>query len=360
MEEKSSDNNNDNVTGNSSKMEDTTLDSSYDNNEIMLKACSDGDLEFVKRLIHNNSTSTSSSMDEKEGTVVTRQDSKSGMSPLMEAAKHGHTTICEVLLENGAPWNAIDRNGKCAGNYATEYGYWDIVNLLVDAGTKAELILGATIRHTMKQQPSNNTTTIGKEDGVIVPVEHEPCTKLDYLEQTNVRYNPTKTALLDNDDDAIMMEWERPLMKAHASILTNQTKGTKRILNVGFGMGIIDTILQTEWEPSYHVIIEAHPKVYEQMKVDGWDQKKGVRICYGRWQDWMPKLIQEEGLQFDGIFYDTYGEHFTDLEDFQQLMSQILQKPNGIYSFFNGLAPDNLFFHGVGTYTHPVKELFFL
>lgn len=28
-------------------------------------------------------------------------------------------------------------------------------------------------------------------------------------------------------------------------------------------------------------------------------------------------------------------------------MVQILAKPGGVYSFFNGLAPDNLFFHGV-------------
>jgi len=42
-----------------------------------------------------------------------------------------------------------------------------------------------------------------------------------------------------------------------------------------------------------------------------------------------------------------YGEHFLDLEDFHAEMVKILSKPNGIYSFFNGLAPDNLFFHGV-------------
>eukprot|EP00574_Skeletonema_japonicum_P007917 CAMPEP_0201729786 /NCGR_PEP_ID=MMETSP0593-20130828/20090_1 /ASSEMBLY_ACC=CAM_ASM_000672 /TAXON_ID=267983 /ORGANISM="Skeletonema japonicum, Strain CCMP2506" /LENGTH=121 /DNA_ID=CAMNT_0048222199 /DNA_START=26 /DNA_END=388 /DNA_ORIENTATION=+ len=79
---------------------------------------------------------------------------------------------------------------------------------------------------------------------------------------------------------------------------------------------------------------------------DGWDKKKNVRICFGRWQDELPKLV-EEGLEFDGIFYDTYGEHFTDLEDFHELMVKVLHKPDGIYSFFNGLAPDNLFFHGV-------------
>lgn len=42
-----------------------------------------------------------------------------------------------------------------------------------------------------------------------------------------------------------------------------------------------------------------------------------------------------------------YGEHFLDFEDFHELMVQMLSKPHGRYSFFNGLAPDNLFFHGV-------------
>jgi hypothetical protein len=35
------------------------------------------------------------------------------------------------------------------------------------------------------------------------------------------------------------------------------------------------------------------------------------------------------------------------LEDFHQLMVHLLSKPHGVYSFFNGLAPDNIFFHGV-------------
>lgn len=36
-----------------------------------------------------------------------------------------------------------------------------------------------------------------------------------------------------------------------------------------------------------------------------------------------------------------------DLEDFHMQMIHLLSKPHGIYSFFNGLAPDNVFFHGV-------------
>jgi len=113
-------------------------------------------------------------------------------------------------------------------------------------------------------------------------------------------------------------------------------------LNVGFGMGIIDTILQTDHRPALHVIIEAHPTVYEKMV----RKKTNVRVCFGKWQDELPKLIKE-GVQFDGVFFDTYGEHWSDMEEFHQMLTQALARPHGIYSFFNGLSPDNIFFHGV-------------
>jgi protein arginine N-methyltransferase 2 len=47
--------------------------------------------------------------------------------------------------------------------------------------------------------------------------------------------------LLDEDDRGVMMEWERPLMRAHAEVVC-QTKGD--VLNVGFGMGIVDGFIQ--------------------------------------------------------------------------------------------------------------------
>lgn len=58
-------------------------------------------------------------------------------------------------------------------------------------------------------------------------------------------------------------------------------------------------------------------------------------------QDMLPQL-----RQYDGIFFDTYGEHYYDLSEFQSHLPNILKK-DGFYSFFNGLAPDNIFFHGV-------------
>ncbi len=317
--------------------------------QSLSEACSVGNLPLVQSILKY-------SKDNNNIFTASLQDEETGLSPLMIAAKNGHLDICKVLLEDGAPWNAIDRQGKCAGNYATENEHWDIVNLLVDAGTKAELILGASIRLAMKNDRSGALDNHGKIPAELgdtlddkKPVEFEPCTKSDYLER-NVRYDAENTILLDDDNDAVMMQWERPIMDAHASIITSNGRKGRVVLNIGFGLGIIDTALQ-KYDPALHVIIEAHPIVHQKMIDDGWGKKSNVQICFGRWQEELPRLINE-GVSFDGIFYDTYGEHFTDLEDFHALVSKGLKKPDGIYSFFNGLAPDNIFFHGVGEFLY--------
>jgi len=225
-----------------------------------------------------------------------------------------------------------------------------VVNLLVDWGVRAEFILGLLEREQLsrasaddsERETTSSQDTTTSNSAATQPVEFEPSTKPDYLRQ-RLKYTADGKALLDSDQDAVMMQWEAPLMQAHARILA-ETPG-KRVLNVGFGMGIIDSYLQ-ECQPSLHVIIEAHPDVYKRMLADGWDQKPNVRICFGKWQDVMPQLVAEN-VEVDAIFFDTYGEHFLDLEDFHVEMVKILSRPNGIYSFFNGLAPDNIFFHGV-------------
>ena len=76
---------------------------------------------------------------------------------------------------------------------------------------------------------------------------------------SNVRYDTSCTLLLDDDNDVVMIEWERLITEAHASVLKH---GGKRV-------------------------------------------------------------------------------HFTDLEDFNGTMVNVLDVK--VYSFFNGLASDNLF-----------------
>jgi len=310
----------------------------------MLEACSSGNKEAVLNMLSTHKTKRD--LDLSKFNPASQQETATGASPLIMAAKAGHIDICKILLEHGSPWNALDKQGKCAGNYASDNRYQKVVDLLVDAAVKAEFILGASQRLIRSQMQTNSRSAPQSKSPTETPVEFEPCTKPDYLTTHNVRYNPDQTSLLDDDGDAIMMEWERPLMQAHASMITSNSTENKKVMNVGFGMGIIDTILQDEMKPSLHIIIEAHPKVYENMIANGWDKKPNVRICFGKWQDEIPKLIKE-GVTLDGIFFDTYGEHFLDLEDFHEIMVKLLSKPYGIYSFFNGLAPDNIFFHGV-------------
>ncbi len=126
-------------------------------------------------------------------------------------------------------------------------------------------------------------------------------------------------------------------MKIHTQVITRGMKG-KRILNVGFGLGLVDSYIQ-EMDPAEHTIIEAHPDVYKKMIADGWDKK--ATILFGRWQD-----VQDQLQVYDGIFFDTFGEYYDDLKEFHDMLPNILDE-EGVYSFFNGLAGTDLFFHKV-------------
>lgn len=292
---------------------------------MMIDACGSGNTVLIQQFAAENPL------------FIRQQDFETGLSPLMAAAKAGNSELCKQLLDQGAPWNAVDRDGNCAGNHAMSGEHWELVNYLVEWATRTELVLGEMQRCQQQAGISIIPQAPTNDPG------YQSSTKSDYLKH-QLRYSKDGNALLDGDDDAVMMEWERPIMKAHASVMM-QAPG-KRVMNVGFGMGIIDSILQ-EYNPALHIIIEAHPDVYKKMLQDKWDQKPNVKIFHGRWQDVMPQLAKEK-VELDAIFYDTYGEHAFDMEDFHVAMSKVLSKPLGVYSFFNGLAPDNLFFHGVG------------
>ena len=101
--------------------------------QAMLTACANGEIQLVKGYLDESRQHSNPPL------AAALQDQKTGISPLIAAAEAGHLELCTYLLEEGAPWNAVDRMGKCAGNYATEKQHWDVVNLLVDAGTRAEV-----------------------------------------------------------------------------------------------------------------------------------------------------------------------------------------------------------------------------
>ena len=286
-------------------------------NAKLLAAAENGLLEDVQSLLNG-------------GAEAFFQEETTGRSVIMPAASEGHVEVVKELLKQGAPWNALDREGRCAGEYAIANSQQRVVDMLVNAGVQAELLLGSLLRKDTKVG-SEGCRGIGA--GVVEGKEKEK----GYLEQ-KVEYTLDGEKLLDEDGEAVMMEWEKSLMDIHARVVCQRD----HVLNVGFGMGIIDTAIQA-LKPKSHTIIEAHPEVFARMKRQGWDKKPGVTILFGRWQD---VLAEGCGLEFDGIFFDTYGEYYQDLREFHQLLPRIL-RPKGIYTFFNGLCPRNIFFHAV-------------
>lgn len=133
------------------------------------------------------------------------------------------------------------------------------------------------------------------------------------------------------------MGWEEPLMKKHAEALAPIPD--QAVLNVGFGLGLVDGFLQDQ-RPRMHTIVEAHPDVHEEMCKRGWDRKKGVNICRGRWQD-----VIEEAIAlgpYDGVYFDTYAEAYGNMQEFYALLPRLL-RPGGRFAFFNGLSDNNIY-----------------
>lgn len=269
-----------------------------DKGEKLCEAAKEGDIATITSLI-------------EQGYDVTYFDEQ-GITPLMHAAMQGHSEVVRKLLEVGAPWNAVSPSSLSAGDFAMQNGHQDTFDILLNTGVQAELILG-TIARKAKEN--------GSSDGC-------------YLED---RVSFSEDKLMDTDSKAVMMAWEKPLMEAHAKAVC--TNGG-HVLNIGFGMGLVDTALQ-QYNPVSHTIVEAHPEVYNRMLRNGWGEKENVKILFGRWQDVLPQLES-----YDGIFFDTYGEYYEDMLEFHQHLPKLL-KPEGIYSFFNGLCGDNAFFHVV-------------
>ncbi|KAG9604898.1 arginine N-methyltransferase 2, partial [Aureobasidium melanogenum] len=142
--------------------------------------------------------------------------------------------------------------------------------------------------------------------------------------------------LLDADKNGVMMSWETDIMQKTVDRLCPEPG--LRVLNVGHGMGIIDGIFQDK-KVAVHHIIEAHPDVLARMRKDGWYEKPGVKIHEGRWQDVVPKLVEQNEV-FDGIYFDTFAEEYKALKEFFTEYVIGLLDPEGRFGFFNGLGAD--------------------
>ncbi|CAH8654150.1 unnamed protein product [Schistosoma guineensis] len=322
-------------------------------------ACHDGNFEEVKRLV------------EDEDADICYQDFKTGMSVLMVAAGAGHTDIVNYLLSEGAPWNAVDRSYLCAGDYAAKNKQQDCIDILMNHAVMSELLLCIAVNKSDAGESLKNVDSMALTTTVNTRANNSSeALNASYL-SSRLEYSNDRKCLIDtNTHLAVMMDWETPIMEKHAAWICHADEIDStislpiRVLNIGFGLGIVDTAIQ-KYSPDSHYIIEAHPEVLKKMKSEEWFTKPGVKIIPSKWQDAVVLLAKEidDGAipRFSGIFFDTYAEDDNDLREFHTWLPKLLSIPNqksvgdpsfsGRYSYYNGLCPDNVFFHGVACET---------
>ncbi|KAI1372691.1 arginine N-methyltransferase 2 [Hypoxylon crocopeplum] len=280
--------------------------------------------------------------------------------------------VVHELFMTGAIWNDVDSNDETPGCLATRLGLKDLYTLCVEAGVRAELLFGLLDGYeeleSDDEEEEEGEAAEGEaqeeEEENAADAEEEPevidsdrafvapkrtvgpdVNSEDYL-RSNLTYSDGK--LVDSSHNGVMMAWETSIMRTSVESLLPGLAIGRRILNIGFGMGIIDAMF-AETHPSKHHIIEAHPAVLEH--VNGPESKFGkeweasspsdgaYKVHAGKWQDVVPKLL-EQGETYDAIYFDTFGEDYGQLRTFFTEYVPGLLEEEGKFGFFNGLGAD--------------------
>jgi len=75
----------------------------------------------------------------KHGISVNETQRKSGINPLMLACCFSDTEIIDILLQNGADVNRVDKSGMSAKDYAKRLGQKRVVEFLTQKGGRHNL-----------------------------------------------------------------------------------------------------------------------------------------------------------------------------------------------------------------------------
>ena len=117
---------------------------------------------------------------------------------------------------------------------------------------------------------------------------------------SNLTFESDKITYVNSSNQTleVMMDWEDTIMSASAAYVCENGGD---ILEIGFGMGISATYIQSHTINS-HTIIENHPDIIT--KAQAWAaDKSNVTIIEGSWFD-----IKDTLSTYDGLFYDTWGD----------------------------------------------------
>jgi type IV protein arginine methyltransferase len=368
-----------------------TPDCPIDTSEILLRAWQH-DTPAVKKLL--DAPGKASVQDPKTGETPLHAAIRScGPASDPEASKEdvgkAKETVQELLLWGGI-WNDVDDHNETPGCVALRLGQMELYELCVQAGVRAELLFGLMDGYEElssgseaddedmadaggegeeeeeEEEPAHveveyDGPTGPPEDGDDAPELVEaaepgrfepprPDAETDVKSEKYLRSKLTYSdgKLVDDDGNGVMMAWETDIMRRSVDALLPGRPAGKRILNVGFGMGIIDTLF-AETKPARHHIIEAHEEVLEHTSSPeskfgtGWEssgpEEGAYKIHRGRWQDVVPMLL-EHGEVYDAVYFDTFGEDYGQLRKFFTEYIPGLLDQNGIFGFFNGLGAD--------------------
>jgi len=277
-------------------------------------------------------------------TTVATNDTQASSSELTNGTQTRGVETVQYLLENGAIWNQLNNRDETPGCLARRLGFEQLYQMMVDAGVRAEVLLNRLDGYEELQDEEENEDEDPATDGAPSETSADPqisvgevgqVTSKAYLSST---LSLTVDKLLDEQQNGVMMEWERGIMQQSADAILGEA-GLK-VLNVGFGMGIIDTYIQQHPnKPAEHHIIEAHPDVLADMQKKGWSEMPGLTIHAGKWQDVLPQLVAE-GETFDAIYFDTFAESYGQFREFVSENVIGLLTPSGKWSFFNGMGAD--------------------
>lgn len=336
--------------------------------QVILLAASHHDIESLRTLLRTGSASV---QDPETGftplhaAIAACEHSSNGLVDGESPNRHVNGTANEehsntirsdveaaaktlrLLLQNGAVWNDVDKNDETPGCLALRLGLKELYEIMVDAGVRAEMLLNRLDEYEQlagSDDEEDGGQESEKKDGEVITPSSVQQQDLDndgenvpeinnegYL-QSSLHFQDGR--ILDSAGNGVMMAWETDMMKRSADLLV--PRPGLRILNIGHGMGIIDTFFQDK-NPSAHHIVEAHTGILERMKKDGWYDKQNVTIHEGRWQDVVPNII-EQGILFDAIYFDTFAEDYKALRDFFSDCVLGLLDDGGKFGFFNGLG----------------------
>ena len=314
-------------------------------------------------------------------TVIASSGATGGHEVNVEDAK---AAVHELFL-SGAIWNDVDDHNETPGCVAWRLGRTELYNLCVEAGVRAELLFGLldgyeelssgseeddegmeeeeTQENGHEAEAETEVEENGETNGAEAtePTFQAPKTDAEqevksekYL-RSKLTYSDGK--LVDDDGNGVMMAWETEIMRQSVDALLPNKEEGKRILNIGFGMGIIDSMF-AETKPARHHIIEAHEEVLEHVSNpestfgSTWEESApepgAYKIHQGRWQDIVPQLL-ERGEIYDAIYFDTFGEDYGQLKMFFTEYVPGLLDQYGIFGFFNGLGADRRICYDVYT-----------